>query len=245
MSIWHFFNPLVDAIFPPRCPVCGERLAVQSGLCVECWATLIIPASPSCEKCSRPFRDNMLHLGDGQCAPCMADPPSHAGVSAATLYNETSRKLVLAFKHGGKISLAPLMARLLQPQLPQIDSDWVIVPVPLHRWRLWKRGYNQSAELARALSKLCDGRLCVDALERRKMTPSLGGLGNTARKQVLEGAISVHKKRKLKLAGAKILLVDDVLTTGATTNACISALKRAGAETVRIACFARVLDNAL
>lgn len=181
-----------------------------------------------------------------QCAPCLADPPRHAGISAGTLYSDASRKLVLAFKHGGKIALAPLLARMIASRLPLRDarSDQpLLVPVPLHRWRLWQRGYNQAALLARELEKLGKGKAVLDALVRRKATPRLGGLGRRARKKVLVGAIVINPRRIEQIRGCDIVLVDDVLTSGATTNACVGQLLKAGAASVRIACFARVLDE--
>lgn len=235
--------PLVDLVFPPRCPLCGEGIAAQTGLCAGCWATLEIPGEPACASCARPFGDGVL---DGSvCAPCLADPPRHDGIAAATLYNDASRKLVLSLKHGGRISLAPMMAGLMAAKLPFLDSDWIVAPVPLHRWRIWRRGYNQSAELARAICKTSNARLIVDLLERRKATPSLGGLGKKARKRVLSGAIAVNPRRTALARGARIVLVDDVLTSGATSDACVRSLKRAGAESVIVACFSRVLDEAL
>jgi len=182
------------------------------------------------------------------CAPCMADPPRHSGVAAATLYNEVSRKLVLAFKHGGKIGLAPMMARLIAARLPtqgQRSAMPLLVPVPLHRWRLWRRGYNQAALLAQELASLGKGALVVDALVRSKATPTLGGLGLRQREEALRGAIKVNPARMESLIGRDIVLVDDVLTSGATSSACVAALRKAGAASVRIACFARVLDEAL
>jgi ComF family protein len=243
MSIGQVLLPLVDLIFPPRCPLCGDGIGAQTGLCMACWGTLAIPGEPACITCGRPFGDSMPE--SATCAPCFADPPRHAGIAAGTLYNDTSRKLVLAFKHGGRLGLAPMMAGLIVSKLAFVDEGWLVVPVPLHRWRLWKRGYNQAAELGRELARRTGGRLCVDGLERRKPTPSLGGLGKLARKRALSGVIGVRAGRKGLLKGAKVVLVDDVLTSGATTNACVSVLRRAGAERVVIACFARVLDEAL
>ncbi|MFS0848693.1 double zinc ribbon domain-containing protein [Novosphingobium panipatense] len=243
MALRHVLAPLIDFVFPPRCPLCGAAIGSASGLCMECWSTLVIPGEPSCDRCQRPFGD-ALPAG-GTCAPCLAVPPRHSGIAAATLYNEPSRKLVLAFKHGNRIALAPLMAGLMLPKLPHIGEGWLLVPVPLHRWRLWKRGYNQAAELARQIARGTGARLCVDGLERHKRTPSLGSLGKLARKRVLSGAIRANPRRKVCLKGASVVLVDDVLTSGATSDACVSALKRAGVEQVVIACFSRVLDEAL
>ncbi len=138
-----------------------------------------------------------------------------------------------------------MLARLIAARLPEMEGEWLIVPVPLHRLRLWQRGFNQAALLGRELARATGGRLVVDVLHRRKRTPKLGGLGRKARARVLQGAIGVAPARRSQIRGAKVLLVDDVLTSGATSEACVSALKRAGAERVVIACFARVLEEAL
>ena len=243
MSIGRAFAPVVDLVFPPRCPLCGEAIGGQTGLCAKCWDDLVIPGEPACTACGRPFGEG---APEGMiCAPCLQNPPRHDGIAAATLYNGASRKLVLALKHGNRIALAPMMAGLMAARLESVGPGWIVVPVPLHRWRLWKRGYNQAAELARAIAGRTGARLAVDVLVRRKATPSLGGLGKKARTRALSGAIGVNARRKHWLKGANVVLVDDVLTSGATSGACVSALKRAGAEKVLIACFARVLDEAL
>jgi ComF family protein len=235
--------PVVDLIFPPRCPLCGEATLGQTGLCAACWGELAIPGEPSCATCSRPFGET--GVSGSICAPCLAQPPRHDGIAAATLYNDASRKLVLAFKHGGRIALARMMARLMLGKLPMVAADWVIVPVPLHRWRLWQRGYNQAAILGAELARASGARLQVDALVRRKRTPPLGGLGGKARARAMSGAVAINRRRPDVVRGRSVVLVDDVLTSGATSSACVSALKRAGAERVVIACFARVLDEAL
>ena len=235
--------PLIDLIYPPRCPLCGEGLAAQGGLCSACWQELAIPGEPACALCQRPFGEGVQ---EGMvCAPCLAAPPRHDGIAAGTLYNDASRKLVLAFKHGRRIALAPLLARLVAARLPKLDGEWLAVPVPLHRLRLWRRGFNQSALLAREIARLSAAALVVDGLVRRKATPVLGGLGRKARARALSGAIGVNPRRAGQLKGARVLLVDDVMTSGATSDACVAALKRAGTEQVIVACFARVLEEAL
>lgn len=233
-------SPLVDFVFPPRCPLYGAALAAQDGQCQPCWSDLVFPGEPACAACQRPFGEG---IGEGSlCAPCLAHPPRHAGIAAATLYNDASRRLVLAFKHGRRVALAPLLARLVAARLAGIDEGWTIVPVPLHRWRLWRRGFNQAALLAREIARLRGAELAVDALVRSRSTPVLGGLGRKAR--ALSSAIALDPRRQRAIAGRDIVLVDDVLTSGATSEACVDALLRGGAYRVMIACFARVLDEA-
>jgi predicted amidophosphoribosyltransferase len=121
---------------------------------------------------------------------------------------------VLSFKRGRHISLAPMMARLMAARMPQVDATWLLVPVPLHRWRLWRRGFNQAALLGREIGRIKGMRLEVDALLRTKATPMLGGLGSKARARALAGAIAVNPKRAEHLRGASVMLVDDVLASG-------------------------------
>jgi ComF family protein len=152
---------------------------------------------------------------------------------------------VLAFKHGNRLGLAGMMGSLMAAQVFRIEgTDWIVVPVPLHRWRLWRRGYNQAAVLAREVARRIDGSLAVDALVRRKPTASLGGLGRNARRRELSGAIGLNPSWAQALRGRNVLLVDDVLTSGATSDACVKVLLRAGAAKVAITCYARVLDEA-
>ncbi len=136
-----------------------------------------------------------------------------------------------------------MLARLMSARLPALEGGWLVVPAPLHRRRLWQRGFNQSALLAREIARLSGQALCVDGLVRRKPTPQLGGLGRRDRAKALAGAIEVNPGRRSDLASANIVLVDDVMTSGATSNACVKALKKAGADKVIVACFARVIDK--
>lgn len=236
--------PAVDLVFPPRCPVCGDPLGHQSGLCLDCWDALRIPGTPACISCQRPLPTEYA-AQEGQCAACMANPPRHDGIAAATFYNDPSRALILAFKHGKRIALAPMLAAMMAARLPELDESWLLVPVPLHRWRVWQRGFNQAALLAREISRIRGLPLVVDGLRRTRRTRPLGGMGKKERKQMVSGAIGVNPARGAAIKGRNVILVDDVLTSGATSEACVSALKRAGAKQVRICCFARVMDEAL
>ncbi|WJY18291.1 ComF family protein [Alteriqipengyuania flavescens] len=236
-------KPVVDLVYPPRCPLCGAAIGEQGGLCQPCWGELAIPGDPNCTSCQRPLGHGAQ---DGMtCAVCLTYPPRHDGIAAATLYNDASRKLVLAFKHGKRIALSRLMARLMLRRLGALSEDTLLAPVPLHRVRLWQRGFNQSALLAREIERMSGASLALDALRRTRPTPSLGGLSRKQRAKALQGAIIVAPNWAARLKDRDVVLVDDVLTSGATTEACVRALKKAGARRVTIACFARVLDEAL
>jgi len=241
----------LDLIFPPRCPLCGEGLAGQDGLCPSCWMGLAIPGAPSCALCQKPLAgDHESHSPDALlCGDCVATPPLHQGVAAATLYNEASRRLVLGLKHGRRLALAPFMGRMMANRLRAlgmpVGADWLVVPVPLHRWRLWSRGFNQSVLLGQEIARQLGARALPDALVRRRRTPMLGGMGGDERARVMDQAITCHPRRAAHLRGASVILADDVLTSGATTNACIAALHAAGVEQVVVACFARVSGEAL
>ncbi len=238
---WQALSPVVDFVYPPRCPLCGTGIAVQTGLCADCWSTLELPGNPSCTLCQRPF-GNAVGVSGAICGACAVQKPRHDGIYAGTIYNDASRKLVLAFKHGGKIALSEMLGRLVAARLSAIEPPYLLIPVPLHRSRLWQRGYNQAALLTRELAKREGTSLLIDGLVRKRATPSLGGLGRSERAKALHGAIEVNPARRKQIDGARILLVDDVLTSGATTGECIDVLKRGGASKVYIACFARVLD---
>lgn len=242
------FAPLIDLVYPPRCPICGDATADQGGLCAACWSELVIPGEPACTTCSRPFPSEMDESKGAQCAVCLARPPKHSGIYAGVIYNDASRKLILSFKHGRKIALARQLAELIAAKLPEPNDEQslpILVPVPLHRWRLWRRGYNQSALLAQELEKLRKGIALVDGLIRTKHTPMLGGMRRKQREKTLSGAIRLNFRRAAKLSGQHIILVDDVLTSGATSDACTRVLLKGGARSVSVACFARVMSEAL
>ena len=213
-------RPVVDLVFPPRCPSCGAPLAVQGGLCSDCWGEIEFSQSST---------------------QSAEEVPTQSEIISACRYNDSSRKLILAFKHGGKISLAPLLASLIAAQMEDADdTSALLVPVPLHRSRLWQRGFNQAALLARELEIRGKGELIVDALVRTKRTPSLGALGSDERAKTLENAISVRPRSRDRINGRNLVLVDDVVTSGATSEACSKALIAAGAAQVQVACFAHV-----
>jgi len=230
-------RPVVDLVYPPRCPLCGDALAAQEGLCHDCWQTLDLPGGNDCARCGMPTANR------GVCAACTAAPPACDRIVAATFYNDASRQLVLKFKHGRRIALARLMSRMMARHLPHNARDSVLVPVPLHWRRLWERGYNQSALLAHEMGRATGAIVALDVLKRSRATPSLGQLGRRARAEILRDAILPTRNAARIVGGRRVIVVDDVYTSGATGMACVRALRQAGAEAVTISCFARVTDH--
>lgn len=231
-----FLSPIIDFALPPRCAGCGLIVAGDFQTCTACWQSLTFLLSHGCDLCGVPMEI------EGQiCAPCLMKAPAHDGVRAAVAYGDVARAIVLKLKHGRRIGLAKLIARKLARHLP--SEPVLLIPVPLHRWRLWHRGFNQSALIAVELAKLSGHAISLDGLQRIKSTPMLGGLGRAARAKAVKSAFSVSVMGAQKINGSAIVLVDDVYTSGATANACARTLKDAGAASVTILCWARVLQN--
>jgi ComF family protein len=225
---------------PPRCPGCGVVTSDDHRFCLECWLKLDFLGPPACASCGEPFE---IDPGEGaRCGACLAHPPAIDGMVAAVAYGEIARKIALKLKYGGRPGLAETIARQMQ-RLVAPGEDVLIAPVPLHRWRIWSRGYNQSALIARALASRQGLPLALELLERKRATPILRGLGPAARAKAVRGAFAVPKHRQPDVVGRAVVLVDDVYTTGATANACAKALKRAGAGEVRLLCWARVVRD--
>ena len=232
---------VLDFALPPRCPGCGQIVEDPHRFCLACWQSLDWLTDPCCVRCGLPFT---FDRGDGlECGGCLADPPRYDRMRAAVAYGEVARRVVLKLKYGGKPGVAATLALFMQRHLPVLGQNPILIPVPLHRWRIWRRGYNQSALIARALARASGYDLELDLLRRVKRTPLLRGLGRSERRRVLSGAFAVPDANRGRIRGRAILLVDDVCTSGATANACASVLKRAGAETVNLLCWARVLSG--
>ena len=232
---------LIDLLFPPLCMACRKQVTDPGALCSQCWQEIQFLDGPMCDCCGLPFE---LDPGsDSRCAACLASPPDFDKARAIMRYNEKSRGPILALKHADRLDLAPTFARWLERSGRSLmaESD-VILPVPLHPLRLWMRRYNQSAELARALGRLTGKPINVAALTRHRRTPSQGMMPSAkARHRNMQGAFRVSVRHKSAIAGRNTVLVDDVLTTGATVNACARALKRAGAAKVFVLVLARVV----
>jgi ComF family protein len=180
------------------------------------------------------------------CGACAADPPAYDRARAALRYDDGSRGLILAFKHADRTDTAPAFGRWLARAGAELTSEAdLIAPVPLHRWRLLKRGYNQAAILAQALARETAATLLPDLLQRVRATASQQGLGGRARAEnVTAGAFRVHPWHRRRIEGARVLLVDDVLTTGATVEACARVLHRAKVVQVDVLTLARVVRDA-
>lgn len=231
---------LTDLLFPARCFGCGTEVDVQGRLCGACWGQVTFIDGPVCTSCGLPFEVDMGE--DMLCAGCLARPPAFNSARAACRYDDGSRRFILSFKHGDRLEAArPLAAWLARAAGPVMADVDVIAPVPLHRWRLWRRRFNQAAELSRALSRLSGAPYASDLLERIRATPSQGGLNRAGRDRNVRGAFRVPLRHCAALEGCTVLLVDDVQTTGATVDACARALKHAGAGAVHVVTLARVV----
>jgi len=179
-----------------------------------------------------------------RCDSCLQTPHRWNRGRAVALYGGGARKLILALKHGDQQQIArPAGQWLAQAAAPLVAPNTVIAPVPLHRWRLMRRRYNQSALLARETAKLLSREFCPDLLIRTRSTKMLDGMGNDERYQQLSGAIKVNRKRKSSVKGRSVLIVDDVMTSGATLDACATACLRADAKTVDVLVLARVANQ--
>lgn len=237
---------LLDALLPPHCLACDSPVAEQGTLCAGCWRGLHLVTAPLCGRCGVPF----LHAGQagpgGVCPGCLARPPAFDLARAALRYDEGAKRLLLPFKHADRTELAaPLSARMARAGAPLLARADLVAPVPLHWRRLLARRYNQAALLARPLARAAGKPLLPDLLRRTRPTPALGERGAAERAALLDGAFAVAARHRARLAGRRVLLVDDVMTSGATAEACARALLAAGAAGVDVIAAARVPDPRL
>ncbi|WP_457089238.1 ComF family protein [Microvirga sp. P5_D2] len=229
----------LSLLYPPTCIACQAATGEPHGLCAGCWAGMHLIERPFCERLGIPFQ---VDLGQPLFSPAaIADPPVFQRARAVAEYDGTASLLVHRLKYNDRLELARglgiMMARAGRELLSEAD---VIVPVPLHRWRLWRRRFNQAMALARVVSEEsavpCDPFL----LARVKRTRRQVGLTKSQRQENLQGAFRVPDEAKARLKGKRVLLIDDVLTTGSTANAASRALLRGGAASVDVLAFARV-----
>jgi predicted amidophosphoribosyltransferase len=235
---------VLHTLFPPQCVVCGDAVDSDFGLCGPCWRDTSFIRGLVCDKCGVPLPGE----DDGRpeyCDDCLTLARPWDRGRAALVYKGNGRKLVLALKHGDRLELARPGGRWMADAVrPLLTEGMVVAPVPLHRWRLLTRRYNQSALLAREVARLTGLAMCPDLLVRRRRTASQEGRNRDARFANVAGAIAVHSRRRSWLAGRPVLLVDDVMTSGATLAASAEACLAAGAGPVSILVLARVAKDA-
>jgi ComF family protein len=233
------FGLAVDVALPQLCAACREPVGGE-GLCAPCWSKLSFIARPYCERLGIPFP---YDPGPGVLSmEAIADPPAYRRARAAVRYDDVSRKLVHALKYGDRLDLAPTMGRWMATAGRELTAEAdVIVPVPLHWRRQWARRFNQSGLLGEIVATASGVPVAHNLLKRVKATPQQVGLSQTERAANVQGAFAVPAASKAAVAGQNLLLIDDVLTSGATADACARALLRAGAASVNVLVFARVV----
>ena len=231
---------VADTLLPPRCLACGAIAPQDGAVCGACWGGLSFIERPWCACCGLPFE--FAAAEDTLCGACAAKAPAFDSARAVLRYDDASRPLILTFKHGDRMQagrhFGHWMARAGTELVARAD---LVAPVPLHWRRLAARRYNQSAELARGVAAASGVGLCVDLLRRTRPTPSQGGLNRRARRLNVRGAFAIVPRRQPAIRDARVLLVDDVLTTGATVEAAARTLRRAGAAGVDVLVLARVV----
>ena len=233
----------LDLLLPPECLACDAPVSASGLFCAACFAATTLIADPLCARCGLPFASAGAAGRDGICPSCHLAPPRFASARAALLYDAGARRLILPFKHADRPEIASRLAPFLhRAGAALLDQADLLVPVPLHRRRLFARRYNQAAVLALALGRRARRPVLVDALRRLRPTAPLGGKTAAERAQALDGVFAVRPARAAALAGRRVLLIDDVLTSGATANACAAVLLAAGAAQVDVLAAARVPD---
>jgi ComF family protein len=225
---------IVDFALPPRCAGCGTVIDEPDSFCGGCWPAIRWLGDGGCAACGIPLEATE----EEACAKCLTQPPRIARTRAAMAYGDLARGLVLKLKYGRKVALARTMARYMEPHAA-LDGAAEVVPVPLHRARLWSRGFNQSVLIARALAQRSGAAVRTDVIARRRRTRPLKGMSAGQRAREVSGAFAVRPDADVR--GQRVLLVDDVLTSGSTADACAKALLKAGAARVELICFARVV----
>jgi ComF family protein len=227
---------VLDALLPPQCLACEAAVGEPGSLCADCFSRFSFITRPHCHVCCLPFETAVIE-DDATCGACLKDRPTFRRAWAVFAYRDSGRELVLKLKHADRTDAAAHLAGWLKRAGEDIlaEAD-CLVPVPLHWRRLWLRTYNQSALLANALGRLAEKPVIADGLKRTRPTPCQGGLDRAQRRRNVMGAF----KAAMRFENKSVVLIDDVMTTTATADACARALLRAGARQVDVLVLARV-----
>ena len=234
---------ILDFLLPPRCPLCKTQVMTQGYLCGGCWARVRFYAGAHCACCGLPFP---YEVGEGaQCGRCLEKQQDFDKARFLVAYESGARELILKFKHGDATHLSMLFACWTHQRQPSlIESSDLIAPVPLHPLRLLSRKYNQAALFAQALGAIAGRKkVCNRLLRRTRNTPPQENKTREQRYENIRGSFQVPKAQVGRLKGAHVLLVDDVMTSGATANGCAQALKQAGARKVSVLTIGRVVST--
>lgn len=234
----------MSLVYPPTCASCGGATADPGAFCPACWSGLRLIDEPLCDRLGIPFAVD-LGVGPMLSPRAIAQPPVFARARAAVLYDEVARRLVQRLKYEDRLDLARPLSRMMaaagRPLIAQADC---VIPVPLHRWRLWRRRFNQAMLLARPIAEAANLPLVPQALIRTRATRPQVGLSRASRAENVTGAFRVPPGAAHLVVGRRVLLIDDVTTTGATGNAAARALIRGGAASVEFLTFALVGEPA-
>ncbi len=235
---------VLNALMPPICPVSNEEISTSGAVGPAGWSALHFVETPYCQRCGIPFAAE--YGSEVECAPCIAGPPDFDTARAAVVYDEASHNLIVGFKHSDRTELAPMFGQwMTRAGRDLIKSTSILAPVPLHRRRLASRRYNQSLLLASEIARNTNARLAVGDLTRTRATPSQKDLSADARRRNLAGAFRVRPGALKTIKDAHVILIDDVLTTGATLSSAARTLKRAGAKQVDALVLARVVKGGI
>jgi len=247
-SLSRLAGRVLDALLPPGCPVCNAVVEGAGTICGDCWREINFLGPPQCSACGLPFEfaENDAFSQDVLCGACERERPPYERARAAMVYGDFSRKMILAFKHADRTDTAPGLGRMLVQAGSDLIADAdLIAPVPLHWTRLFQRRYNQAALLAGVVGRVTGKAVVQDLLVRKRKTKPQGRMGPAERRRNLQGAIKVNAAKRDRLASRRVLLIDDVLTTGATATACANMLLRGGAGAVDVLTLARVVRPAI
>ncbi len=235
---------VLQSLFPPQCVGCGAMVETDFSLCGACWRATPFVSGLACDKCGVPLPGQAT--GNAEfCDDCLRIARPWQRGRAAMLYRGKARSLVLALKHGDRTDLArPAANWMLQAGRNVIRQDMLVVPVPLHWTRLFRRRYNQAALLAQRIARMGGLCCCPDLLQRLRRTPALDGAGREERFATVSGTMRVNPRRQARVAGKPVLLVDDVMTSGATLAAASDACLASGAAEITVLVLARVAKDA-